>query len=66
MIEKKLAKIVDLLNIKLDFFYSRTQIIDQIKAEPIDNHISMEVRPLNSQLYSEKDVISTSNDNKEM
>ena len=65
IIEIELKKIVDLFQITLDSFYSRTEFIDQIKVEPIDEHIPTEVTPLNSELFSEKLVPSTSKDNKE-
>ena len=65
MIEKELAKIVDLFYTKLDSFYSRTQSIDQIKVEPIDEHISMEVTPQESELCLDKFVAPTSNEIKE-
>ena len=64
IIEKELTKIVNLFHTKLDFFYSRTELIDQIKVEPIDD-ISMEVTPLNSELRTDKVVTSTLIDIKE-
>ena len=63
-IEKELAKIVDLFHTKLDSFYSRTEFIDQIKVEPIDDHISM-VLPHDSELCTDKVVAQTSIDIKE-
>ena len=62
MIEKELAKIVHLFYTKLVLFYSHTKSVDQIKIEPIDAHISIEVTSLNSKLYSDKVVTSTSID----
>ena len=66
MIEKELTKIVHLFHTKLDSFYSRTEFIDRIKVEPIDEHISVEVTPQNSELCTDKVVAPTSNDIKEM
>ena len=48
MIEKELTKIVHLFYTKLVLFYSPTEFFDQIKVEPIDEHISIEVTPQNS------------------
>ena len=60
MIEKELTKIVDFCLTKLDSFYSRKDFIDQFKVEPIDEHISMEVKPHDSELFTDKVVAPTS------
>ena len=65
MIEKELAKIVDSFYTKLDLCYSRTEFIDQLKVEPIDEYFSMEVTPQESELCLDKFVAPTSIDIKE-
>ena len=45
MIEQKLVKIVDLFHTKLDSITSRTE---QIKEEPVYEHIQMEFNPQNT------------------
>ena len=65
MIEKELTKIVDLFHTKLDSFYSRTTFIDQLKVEPIDEHISMEVTLQETELCLDTFVAPTSIDIRE-
>ena len=65
IIEQELSKIADLFHIKLDSINRRAGSIDLIKVKTIDEHISMEVTPLNSQLFSDKILASTSNNTKE-
>ena len=58
-IEKELEKIFDFFHTKLDSFYSRTEVIGQIKVEPVD--ISL-VTPQDSELCTDKVLTPTSID----
>ena len=59
MVENELAKIADLFHTKLDSFYGRTEFIDRLKVEPIDEPLSY-VTPQDSELCTDKVVAPTS------